>query len=654
MRFVPHTEPNQVDARLVINQIAQATLRLQLGEYPEDAMIELGDLFRSLGHLQIPRVVEISWSAHNLVSAVQEQTLETSAAVIESLRLASSYISYLYNGLERGLDPKTDVLDELLERMDLLSSGSPIHNVDQRVTEEQILPPSEFSALSFPIAPRKDHEPAVEVRLCNRLFADLTLLRHILNESESELKTLRSSCVSIAQDLTYVLQVVGNLSNSHKESLEALSIAVEAALRKYHRQFKSHLSFPLDHNTSSHLNSLYSSTFRRLVPALQKLVHTLSSQCSTSDASCEVDYIVNDHDLKIELRYPMFVFDRDELTAALASWEGLRENSNALQAERMIEFLLDPMHSALSPIGDALSEFQSTLRELGGQVQVHCGADETLKVITLLPQYVRPLLLLPVISNGDLLALDCDTIKAIVPACAVPYDRVQNSVRYKNESYEYMQYARARRPLAPHPRDWGLIVFIRASNKLVALRVDVVQDLIEHAIRPSRARCWRGHTAIMTDDIAMLMDPEYLDVGPAATRERDWNFKRKRFLIANAPVEGYAQLEQTIVSLGCSTAATSDLRQTIQQVQEFKPDFLIIPFGLYGRHEEFARRIIESTSLMREQVLVVRTEQVTDPLVYYIHDGRGDADTEGLEILVGTNLVEQIEYLVNEVSLENA
>lgn len=644
---MPFPDTNHSNTRLIINQIGQATLRLKLGESPEDAMGELRDLLQTLGEQQIPHIIELCWSAHNLVCAVQENTVEVSNDVVESLRLASSYISYVFNGMERGMDPKTDVLDELLERMDLLSSGSSISHVNLNLTEDQILPPREFSALSFPIAQQEDHEPPAEIRHYERLFSDLDLLHHILEVSESELLHVESNFESFTHNLMYARQLVTNMFKPHTIQLEVLARSVETALEDQYPQLISRVSVPHESPTFPLSHSLYSSTYRRLSRALENLIHGLSPKGSTSDEHCIVDYEANGNELQIQLKIPEFPFNHDELTQTLTKCDGLVSNSSQLKLDRIVEFLIDPRCSACSAFSSALTQFHTSLRALGGTVEMHHGNNQLLTVIAKVPQHSRQTLLIPVVSNGNLLAIESDAVEAIVPACVVSYDRVDNAVLYRNRLYKYVQYARSTRPLAPHARDWGLLVLVNTLERSFALRVEVVHDLVECAVKPSHAGFWRGHTAIMTDDIAVLLDTDYLDVSPAATKEQEWNFHSKRFLILNSLFEDFSQLEDSLASRGCTTTITSDLVDMLQQIQELKPDFVITRFHTDGRHDEFARRIIESTSLSRSQVLLLDVELVDAAPIYFFVERSDEADTHQTELLQRSTFEEQLAKLIN-------
>ena len=164
------------DSRLIVNQIGQSALRLQLGDH-DQALAELAELLPLLAQQQLPNIDQLSWAAHNLVCAVQEETTPLNDAVSESLQLASSCISYVFNGIDSGLRLESDVLDELLERMDLLASGTSLNDANLSVTEDQMLPPKRFTDIDFPVAQPADHEANEAIRLEERLLCDLELVK---------------------------------------------------------------------------------------------------------------------------------------------------------------------------------------------------------------------------------------------------------------------------------------------------------------------------------------------------------------------------------------------------------------------------------------------------------------------------------------------
>ena len=122
---------------------------------------------------------------------------------------------------------------------------------------------------------------------------------------------------------------------------------------------------------------------------------------------------------------------------------------------------------------------------------------------------VRPASVLQFSSDGDPFAINAMTVEAVVPACSADYDRVSNSIVHNNEHFEYLQYGHRIRPLAPHAKDWGLIVLIRASRR-IALRVDSVENVSEHAVRSAQGNSWRGHAHLATEHFPLLLDPDAL------------------------------------------------------------------------------------------------------------------------------------------------
>ena len=596
------------DSRLIVNQIGQSALRLQLGDH-DQALAELAELLPLLAHQQLPNIDQLSWAAHNLVCAVQEETTPLNDAVSESLQLASSCISYVFNGIDSGVRLESDVLDELLERMDLLASGTSLNDANLSVTEDQMLPPKRFTDIDFPVAQPADHDANEAIRLEERLLCDLELVKQTARRGV-ELDGVTSTHFNETYRSTeQIAQLVQSQLDRQKVDLKALFKADDVLG-----------GFVADDIEATHDSTelgdlekpmpgarIFKSTANRLVSATRELILDLKSQNPSDEWSITLYNNADVRELTVQIAFQNLDLNLDELSSNLLEADEIYEDSTTLDPGRVVEFLLNPDFSASSSTGEALASFDKEIQALGGFVSMKVTEESDLVVRASLNRNVRPESLLQFSSDGDSFAINATTVEVVVPACSADYDRVSNSIVHNNEHFEYLQYGHRIRPLAPHAKDWGLIVLIRASQR-IALRVDSVESVSEHAVRSAQDNSWRGHAHVTSEKFPLLLDPDALtsDTQTGSSGRREIN--ATRFLIANVSADDRKRLRDTISSLGCAVLESHGTRETIQQMQEWRPDFLVVAKDTIGESEELIRRVLEATSFDTAKALMLEPD----------------------------------------------
>ena len=607
-----NVETRPPDSRLIVNQIGQSALRLQLGDH-DQALAELAELLPLLAQQQLPSIDQLSWAAHNLVCAVQEETTPLNDAVSESLQLASSCISYVFNGIDSGLRLESDVLDELLERMDLLASGTSLNDANLSVTEDQMLPPKRFTDIDFPVSQPTDHDADETIRLEERLLCDLELVKHTACRGV-ELDGVTSTHFNETYRSTeQIAQLVQSQLDRRKVDLKALFKADDVLGGFVADDIEAtHDSTELADREEPKTRSLiFKSTANRLVSATRELILDLKSQSPSVESSITVYNNADVRELTVQIAFQNLDLNLDELSSNLLEADEIYEDSTTLDPGRVVEFLLNPDFSASSFTGEALASFDKEIQALGGFVSMKVTEESDLVVRGSLSRNVRPESLLQFSSDGDSFAINATTVEAVVPACSADYDRVSNSIVHNNEHFEYLQYGHRIRPLAPHAKDWGLIVLIRASRR-IALRVDSVENVTEHAARSAHGNSWRGHAHLGTEHFPLLLDPDALssDAQTATSGRREIN--ATRFLIANVTAGDRKRLRDTISSLGCVVSETHGTRKTIQQIQEWRPDFVITAKDTVGEGSELVRQLLKTTTIESDRVLMLDRKHSPD------------------------------------------
>ena len=641
-----NVETRPPDSRLIVNQIGQSALRLQLGDH-DQALAELAELLPLLAQQQLPSIDQLSWAAHNLVCAVQEETTPLNDAVSESLQLASSCISYVFNGIDSGLRLESDVLDELLERMDLLASGTSLNDANLSVTEDQMLPPKRFTDIDFPVAQPADHDANEAIRLAERLLCDLELVKQTARRGV-ELNGVTSTHFNETYRSTeQIAQLVQSQLNRHKVDLKALFEEDDVLGDLVADDIEAiHGSTELADREEPKTRSLiFKSTANRLVSATRALFLELKPQNPSVESSITVYNNADVRELTVQIAFQNLDLNLDELSSNLLEADEIYEDSTTLDPRRVVEFLLKPDFSTSSTAGGALASFDKEIQALGGFVSMKVTEESDLVVRGSLSRNVRPASVLQFSSDGDPFAIDAMTVEAVVPACSATYDRVSNSIVHNNEHFEYLQYGHRIRPLAPHTKDWGLIVLIRESRR-IALRVDSVENVTEHAVRTTHGNSWRGHAHVTSAKFPLLLDPDALtnDTQTGTSGRREIN--ATRFLIANVSAGDKKRLRDTISSLGCVVSASHGTRETIQQIQEWRPDFLVVAKDTIGESEELIRRVLEATSFDTGKALMLEPDSKPERATPIVGMRHYASTLTGSSSLQRTNLRNQLLELI--------
>lgn len=504
---------------------------------------------------------ELLWATENFLSSVTFGTLEDDNGSYDVLRDLSQYL-YSTSSEEDASSSDTEVVDELLERLDFLASGGRDREIPKRDPKEQTSL-NVFSNTKFPIEP-------------SRLVENPWLM--------NSLEQARSTCHLLianfkANDDPHSLELL-NLHLRHLRSIEHQTREQSCITLT---EFRSRLMSPLQDKTAcEHRNEkigirkpsestehVFKSLANFLIPTVEDWMKCLEeTMVNRPQATFQFKTLCKSEELILSLSLKGIKSKHaDQLESTIASVESFSDRDNLKNQQPSSRGTVTS-----SKIQSSLLALINASRYLGGKIVLKNEEPNEILIEIFVNQHTRLAQVVPVSIDTNRYALEAHLVRAIVPTSIASREPYKNLVAHDGNSYEYETWGLARRIDQLESNESGFIVLLDCKSRKLAIHVDDVFAIEAVALRQSGSQVEYGNTMSLSPSNLLQLDPH----SHASALRQSLNFKSKSLCLLDVKEQLADTFKKATMATDIECAVVNGMFDAIRSMQERRPRFLVL------------------------------------------------------------------------------
>lgn len=541
----------------------------------------------------------------NVVENLKLGLVESQSGSAEVLRDVASLLVEVRT--EATLEGETVKLDELLERLDFVASGGTdeevprVHEVGASTTATTVIP-------SLPIRPPATFENPTVVRHAERLSSLKTILSvHAPATSDSEWKhKLLGEQLNLAD---YCLRSA-NLETmiDFKEFADELISDVSQSFKEDANNLEEFISYDVDDGA----------IHRSLAEVFQWRLHELTFIIGaelTSRADGKIHLEIRSEESCVSFRVNFVglrtAFDlisqrMEELSATLAETPIVAPNANKEQS------LSKTAKTRKERIAHVLVEVRRFVDSALGRFDIDSDDYDQLSVVIKLPVGSRVLHTVPIAVGSDTFLIEAHFITDIIDSRNVQWNESHTNIESSDQSYQYCQIDDSIQPIESKANNPTWMLLIETTDRKLALEVETIGEPEFHFSVPSISEIHLGHKFVGGNTFRLLLDPsEFSLTGNRRGSAKSNNYFNTHFLCFNVSSVIVDKIQRCFDTEPVYIRHTTTLADTLWQLQEFRPDFLVIEdLGDEFRAMDALKRIALTIPSLKLQVLLIVSSDV--------------------------------------------
>ena len=536
----------------------------------------------------------------NVLENLKLELIESHSGVPEVLRDVAALL--VETRTSTALEKESAKLDELLERLDFVASGGMDEEVP-RVRETEVVTKPAANLPKLPIKRPPNFEDPMLVHHVERLTSLNAILgAHALGTSESDRKNqLQIEQLNLA---TFCLRAA-----KRETTLELYGFADELSQK---------ISDTLKDQTNNlvglvHHDATEGVMYRSLADVLQSRLHELvtifgSELTSHSDSKIHIEICVRKSYLVCAIEFVGLRTAFDLITQRMD--ELSLTNEDVPIREKLAtnqEIQSNTLKTRKERIAHGLVDFRGFVDSAHGRIEVASDDDEQLKVTFEIPLLARVLHTLPIVIGSDAFLLESHLITYIVDCNEAKWDESRTHVEFEDSKYQLCLVAdNIQATTKPSDDTTKWLLLLDTTDRSIALEVETIREPELHFSTPSKSEIRHGHTFLGRNKLKLLLDP--MELRPSgsnpipALSDKTVANHFLCFKVSQPLVDKFRRCFDTEQVLVRRSRTLSD---TLSQLQEFCPDYLIIE----DRADEFraidaVQRISHALPSLRFSVLL--------------------------------------------------
>ncbi|MXZ56100.1 MAG: hypothetical protein F4227_10545 [Gammaproteobacteria bacterium] len=557
---------------------------------------ELLSNLQQLGSEKTGKTKELFNAVQNVLENMRLELVESNSGVATVLRDVASFL--VESKTATVLEGESTRLDELLERLDFVASGGTDDEVP-RVQEKGVVPEPVSYVPTFPIKLPKHFEDPSVLHFADRLKSlSVILSAHALGANESNPKKKLE-----LEQLVLANYCLNTAKHNTKTDLKAFAT-----------KLTKDISDSLSKNTSKAVDfvkyevsdgCMYRSLSEVLRWKLRDLAVTIGSELtSRADAeilleiSCRESYIsamVNF--IGLRTAFDLISLRMDELSLELDDF------SISEQDESSEKTLSSSAKTRKERIAHSLVKFGQFVDCAHGRFGIESDDSDRFTVTVNLPSEARALHTFPIVIGSDLFLLESHFLTAVFGSTEVHWNESQTCIEHKAQSFRYCCIDEEVKPKRDAPT-W--ILLLDTKEHKLALEVESIQEPEFQISVPSVSEIHHGHKCFGERKLKLLLDPSELRPSRNNSNHSDSvNVNNSHFLCLNVSHSLEDKIRRCIDSDKLLMRHTKTVAETLSQLQEYRPDYLIIEDQLDEfRAVDALARIAHATPLLKVRVLI--------------------------------------------------
>lgn len=527
---------------------------------------ELLSILQQLGNKNTGKTKELFNAVQNVLENLRLKLVESNSGVATVLRDVSSFL--VESKTATVLESESTRLDELLERLDFVASGGTDDEVP-RVREKDAVPEPVSFVPNFPIKLPKHFEDPSVLQVAERLESLSSILSaHALGANESNPK----------KKLELEQLVLANYClNTAKHN-------TKTDLKTFATKLTKDISDSLSKNTSKPVDFvkyevsdgfMYRSLSEVLRWKLRDLAVTIGAELtSRADAEilteicCRESYIsASVNFIGLRTAFDLISLRVDELSLELD------EFSISEQDESSEETLSSSAKTRKERIAHSLVKFGQFVDCAHGRFGVESNDNDRLTVTVNLPSEARALHTFPIVIGSDLFLLESHFLTAVFRSTEVQWNESQTCIEHENQSFQCCCIHEEVKPNREGPT-W--ILLLDTKERKLALEVESIKEPEFQISVPSVSEIHHGHNCFGERKLKLLLDPAELHPSRNNNHSDSVNVNNSHFLCLNVSHPLEDKIRRCADSDRVLVRHTKTVPETLSQLQEFRPDYLII------------------------------------------------------------------------------
>ncbi len=528
---------------------------------------ELLSVLQQHGSEKTGKTKELFNAVQNVLENLKLELVESHSGVANVLR---DVVTFLVDSKTvTVLENESTKLDELLERLDFVASGGTDDEVP-RVQEKKAVAELVSYVPKFPINLPKHFEDPSVLQVAERLESlQVILSAHGFETSESNQKNkLELEQLALAN---YCLNTV-----KHNTQIDLKAFATKLT-KDISDSLSETTSEPVEFvNYEVSSGVMYRSLAEVLRWKLRDLVVTIGAELtSRADAkilieiSCRESYIsATVNFVGLRTAFDLISLRMDELSLELEDFP-LSE-----QDELSEKALSSTAKTRKERIAHSLVEFQQFVDRAHGRLEIESSDDDRFTVTVNLPSEARALHTLPIVVGSDLFLLESHFLTAVLNSTEVHWNESQTSIEHEDHSFQYCVIDEDIKPTRDAPT-WTLLLDTKEQN--LALEVESIKEPEFQISVPSVSEIHHGHKCFGERKIKLLLDPSELrPIRNNGNNSDSVYLSSNHFLCLNVSQPLDDKIRRCIDSDKLLVRHTKTVAETLSQLQEFRPDYLVI------------------------------------------------------------------------------
>lgn len=554
------------------------------------------------------KTLELLNAVLNVLENLKLELVESQSGVAEILRDTATLLEEARSTAV--LERESAKIDELLERLDFVASGGTDEEVPRSKDAECIAQPTSVIP-TLPIERPPNFEDPWHVHHAERLSSLISILSaNVQGTSGSERKQrLQLEQVTLADYFVRIAKLETTLSL--QLFADELVKEICASLEK---QTKQSVDFVNGNAADGYMYRSLAEMFRRKLCKLAVLIGTELMAHPDSTVHFEIDS--SQSNISIDIKFVGLRTAFDLISQRMDELSLIQEDIPVLELDAHFEEALSKRAKTRKErIAQALVEIQQFVDNARGQLRMSSDDDDQLDVTVDLPLGARVLQTLPFVIGSDTFLLESHLITAIVDSTKVHWDDSHTRINYEDHSYEYSLIEDATNPVKPNSGRTTWMLLLDTTNRKLALEVESIGEPELHLSVPSISEIHHGHKLVGGSTLKLLIEPVELRLkGASKNNANDDLVANNHLLCCNVSQSLVDKICRCIDSKEVVIRNTSSLSETLTQLQEFQPDYLVIE----DRSDEFravdaVKRIAHTFPTLRVAVLLF-TEASDQPV----------------------------------------
>lgn len=553
----PHTEFDQV-----VHALTSYSDSAPKGNLNELLSVLKDDWADSTG-----KTNELLGAVQNLLENLKLELIVAHGEIDEILRDVAVLLKETRT--KTALEQQSARLDELLERLDFVASGGTDKEV-RRVEEAAPRKPATFFP-KLPIARPKNFEDPSVANLLERIESLSAILsaRFCKNDVTGRQLELQVEQLQLAE---YCLRAVEQGTTTE---LKDFTYELTEEISKF---FEGKVNKPAEFvhfvATAGVVYRSFAQVFRRHLLDLAIIIG--GELASRSDARIQIETHSSNSNVSLTIEFIGLrtAFDLisqrvEELNVTLEDFPVYEPNVLAEEA------LNKTAKTRKERIAYGLVQLGRFVDCAQGQISISSTEEQRLKVDMKLPLRARVLHIFPIIVGSDTFLVESHLLAGIIDSTKVCWDESNSSIEYADKNYQYCVIDDDIRTIKPNKVNPNWVLLLDTMDRKLALEVENIGEPELQISAPSKSKIQHGHQLLGGNTPRLLIDP--MDLRPPGRIDVITNeVSATHFLCFRVSKTLQAKIRRCIDTGPIILRNTSSLADTISQLQEYRPDFLII------------------------------------------------------------------------------